>query len=285
MHTTQTNFRNRVRRAALKAAAGTSILLCTLGAWSPAQASSLGVEPLYLELRPSGSATVRVSNNADGQMPVEVFIWRRDVDEAGNQTRTPADDDFIVFPPQAVVGARSTQAFRLQAVTPKAAESASYYVSFSQVPQDMLPDADVATQIQVVFAFDAAVHVVPPRAKPDLSLDSQSLARMRMEVPTGEFEALPTGQQRPISRMADVAAVDLTVSNSGNRFAYLHQQNIRAKITDTSGKTSDYIWSEDDIANAIKVTLLEPNETRRMRLPLPEGLEPAKVEIRMSSGS
>ena len=80
---------------------GSAALMLMAGEHNNAEASSIGVEPLFLEIAPTQSAAIRVRNTSDAAIPVEVLFFKRDVEAQGIQTRIPADDDFIIFPPQA----------------------------------------------------------------------------------------------------------------------------------------------------------------------------------------
>jgi hypothetical protein len=70
-------------------------------------------------------------------MTLELEIEARHVSRDGVQTRTPADDDFIAIPPQAIVPAQGTQVFRLQAIPTGDVESKSYFVTVHQLPVKM----------------------------------------------------------------------------------------------------------------------------------------------------
>jgi len=249
---------------------------------STAYANSLGVEPLFLEISPTQSAAVRVRNTSEDSVPVEVFVYRRDVDENGKQTRVPADDDFIIFPPQATVKTGATQVFRLRPVKPEAATSTSYYVAFSQVPKAMTPrNSDGSAQVQVVFAFDAAVHVVPRKARGKFDIESTELSSTTIRQATGEKEKDETGQIVDVIKPIDVAAAKVKIVNSGNKYLYLHDQRFVADITDMTGEISTHEWSSDDIAKAVRTTLVEPQEARIFTLPLPAGIRVATVDVRM----
>jgi len=268
-------MRHVLKRILLSCAAAT-----LMGSWATqASGSSIGVEPLFLEIAPSQSAAIRVRNTSEAAIPVEVLVFKRDVDENGVQTRTPADDDFIVFPPQASLKASGTQVFRLRPLDNTTLKSQSYYVSFRQVPIPLEPSEQNGARVQVVFSFDAAVHVVPRNAKSEAVLLGATTSNMTIKEATGEIEALKNGRQLDVMKEVDVSAIEIELENTGNKYLYLNEQEISATVTHQSGKTTEHLWVNDDVSKHVRVTLLEPNEARTFSLPLPKGVVPSKVDV------
>lgn len=244
-----------------------------------ANASSIGVEPLFLEVAPTQSAAVRVRNTSQVDIPVEVLVFRRDVTEAGEQIRIPADDDFIIFPPQAAIKGSATQVFRLRPVIGSIDKSQSYYVSFRQVPAKFTQTPGSGTQLQVVFSFDAAVHVVPRKAKGDFEIKTARSAQMIIKEPTGEIKPRKDGRQIEIMHDVTVPAVEIDVANLGNKYLYLHEHVFTATVTDTSGQTTKHSWVNSGVTDNVAVTLVEPTESRTFKLPLPKTLNVASVTV------
>src|SRR5690606_11070198 len=139
----------------------------------PANAESLAVEPLFIETQPGQSAAIRVRNSSSVRQTVEVSIAERVADEAGEVARVPADDDFILFPPQSVIEPNSVQVFRAQSINPTLDRSKSYYITVRQLPVDLTMDPVAGgAQLQVVFAFDVAMHTVPRGAASNAVISS-----------------------------------------------------------------------------------------------------------------
>ena len=242
-------------------------------------ASSIGVEPLFLEVTPTQSAAIRVRNTSEDSIPVEVLVFKRDVDAAGVQTRVPADDDFIIFPPQASLKPSATQVFRLRPLDATKANSQSYYVSFRQVPAQLEPTEQDGARVQVVFSFDAAVHVVPRKAQSAVALKTAKLSEMTLTEATGEVKSLKNGRQVDVTKEVTVPAVEIEIENSGNKYLYLNEQEYTATVTDISGQTSTHKWVNEDVSKHVKVTLLEPKEARVFTLPLPKDVVPSSVDV------
>jgi fimbrial chaperone protein len=160
-----------MRNIRVKAAvAGACAALCALTASGLAEAYQ--VSPMIYDLTPSGAgatATVRVQNDDEKPITIELTAERRDFDENGKESRTPADADFVLFPPQAVVPAGKTQAVRVQYVGKAAlTQSVMYVITIKQVPVE-LPKSG-PSGVQFVFNFGTLANVVPTGAKADVQV-------------------------------------------------------------------------------------------------------------------
>src|SRR5688572_29272673 len=100
-------------------------------------AMAMRVSPMVLEMEANGSAAVariEVQNVNQGNLAFETRIYRMTFDENGEVVETPADDKFLVFPPQGVLPPGGRQVVRLQWVGAlDLAASESYYVSVNQL--------------------------------------------------------------------------------------------------------------------------------------------------------
>lgn len=138
---------------------------------APAEAHR--VYPMSYELAPAGSgaATVlRVDNTTDRPLTLEMTVEKRVWDERGNETRTPADEDFLILPPQMIVEPGKTQAIRVQYVgATDLDQTAMYVVGVNQVP---VADPNAGTGVQFVINFGTAAYVVPNGAKTELKVVS-----------------------------------------------------------------------------------------------------------------
>lgn len=135
------------------------------------------VQPLVLDMGAVGTHArdvIQVVNDSAGPLPVEVTIKKLDIATDGKTSVSPAGDEFLVFPPQAVVPAGATQSFRVQWVgEPNIQKSQSYMFFVNQLPVKMRPGQ---SGVQVVFNFGVIVSVAPAGAQSALKLLSAELA-------------------------------------------------------------------------------------------------------------
>jgi fimbrial chaperone protein len=99
----------RHARALLTALAAVAVLV------SPALA--MRVSPMVVEMESRGTnavARIEVQNINPGNLAFQTRVFRMEIDKEGNIVETPADQDFLIFPPQGVLPASGRQVVRLQ---------------------------------------------------------------------------------------------------------------------------------------------------------------------------
>ena len=206
-------------------------------------AAAMSVTPIQVEMTSTGGAgrsQVTVSNDSSEPLPIEVAIEKLQVDENGGRKLTKAGDDFLVFPPQAMIAPGSSQVFRLQWVgEPAIAASESYLMSVNQVPVK-LPAGKSA--VQIVMSFGVVINVAPPQGAPSLNL-----------VSTGVEADKKTGKRYPT----------ITVENPSNVHALLPQSTIAL-----SGDGWSHTMSATEISEKVGVVLVQPGAKRRFVLPV-----------------
>jgi fimbrial chaperone protein len=220
-----------------------SALLLLLFAATPAGA--FRVLPMTYDLAPIGSGAtqlLRVENLGDRPLTVELFAERRDILEDGSERRTPADDDFVIFPPQSIIQPAETRAFRVQYLgEPRLERSVTYAITVAQLPIEL--DGAAETGVQVVFAFSTLANVVPP----------------------GSRAALEVREVRPDPAGGGVLVL---VENSGTRYG---------RVTEGSWTVGNSSGVEVTVAGellreAIEVGLIQPGTQRLIHLPVPDEL-------------
>jgi fimbrial chaperone protein len=208
----------------------------------PAPLSAMSVSPSFIEVSASGSGATKqitVVNDGAKPLPVEIVVSRMELNENGESATKPAGDDFLVFPPQALVPAGATQSFRIQWVgDPQIRQSQSYVFSVNQVPVRMPTGT---SGVQVVFNFATIVNVAPVGAKPAINLVSAGLGKD------------DKGKPRPA----------VVVKNPGNLYA---------RLTDATISLSSGSWSAtlrpDQMRQTMGIGLVQPGKTRRFLLPV-----------------
>jgi fimbrial chaperone protein len=186
-----------------------------------------------------GHQQITVFNDGAKPLPIEIMVSRIELSENGDTSSKPAGDEFLIFPPQALVAAGATQSFRIQWVgDPQLKQSQSYIFSVNQVPVKM-PAGQ--SGVQVVFNFATIVNVAPASGQAAINLVGTGV---------GKDEK---GKPRPA----------LTVKNPGN---------IHAKLTDATIKLSGGSWSQtlrpEQLRQSMGVGLVQPGKTRRFLLPV-----------------
>lgn len=211
-------------------------------------ASAMSVNPIVIDLEASGRGAVsqvNVTNTQAGDLPVELQVSRVSVTEAGEiETTLGGDENFLIFPPQALIPPGQTQVFRVQWVgSPALEQSETYLVTVAQLPVEL---GDEVSGIQLLYNFQVVASVAPSNGVADLKLESAQIV-------TDE-----DGVSHPA----------LQLRNDGNAHAYLSRAKVRIDQEDSSGKR---VWSQtlepEDISQSVGVGLVQPGRQRRIVLP------------------
>ncbi len=225
-----------------------------------ASAKAMSVTPIVIDMSTAGNtrtAQISVVNDGAKPLPVEIVVSQIELDEKGEMTSKAAGDEFLIFPPQAMVPAGATQNFRIQWVgDPAIKTSQSYIFSVNQVPVKM-PEGK--SGVQVVFNFATIVNISPPGGSSSISLVSTGVGKD------------DKGKTRP----------EVTVKNPGN---------VHAKLTEATIKLSAGSWSEtltpEKLRQSMGVGLVQPGKTRKFMLPadLPDGVTQVTASIEYKPG-
>ena len=163
---------------------------------------------------------------------------------------------------------------------PELTSSKSYFVTVKQVPVALDPLESGGARLQVIFAFDAAVHVVPRGAKADPQAVSVSLDEMSIRVETGEFETKSDGSRVAVTEEKTVPAATITMRNDGTKYFYVQDQVYDVSGTDASGQAIDFPeWTTQEILSVVPVVLVQPGASRTIKLPLPEGTDAKNLSV------
>ncbi|WP_120077020.1 fimbria/pilus periplasmic chaperone [Aurantiacibacter odishensis] len=212
---------------------------------------------MIAELEPAGRNSilrVTVTNDGDRDTPYEVLMLKGEITPDGELLTTPADDQFLVFPTQTVVEARSQQVFRVQYIgDPELVQSEVYYMGIRQVP---VASEDMAAQVQLVVNYNVLINVVP---------------RNSVAQPSA------TGMQAAMRE--DVAGIEFVAGNEGTRFynAGLSEWTIAGKTID--GEDYEVSYDRGELSRAVGVGVVAPGRTRNFFIPTEVPLQPETVQI------
>lgn len=264
-----------------------------------APAHAARVSPMIVELQPNGggsTARVELTNDADRDIPFEARVMRGEINETGDLTLTPADEDFLVFPVQTVVQRKSQQVFRVQYVgEPDLAKSAIYYLSIQQVPVQFEPGK---SQVQVVVNYNILVNVVPKAGKP-VAMVVSALPTVRElpqePAPAADPAAAPAASipsdaptladdEAPAATPATIKQPGLTVrlSNVGTRYFLAGMSRWDITGTAEDGSPFSRSYRAEDMTKIIGVGVVGPDRIRQFFVPTGVSLVAGSVQIKVS---
>jgi fimbrial chaperone protein len=203
---------------------------------------AMAVEPLLLDLTSSGRTaqqSVKVINNEARPLPVELSVSRLELGLDGEQKTASSADEFLIYPPQAMIPKGGSQVFRIQWIgEPDIPKSRSYQLMVSQLPVKMAKDQN---GIQIVMSFGVTVNVAPPAGKSDLVVTGAS----------------------PVTDKDGKRRASLTVKNPGNKHAYLRQSLIELSGAGWSAQMTPALF-----AQKVGFGIVQPGKERRFLLPI-----------------
>lgn len=226
-------------------------------------AQAARISPMIVDLTPSGRGTiarVELTNPDPRSFPVEVEMMRGEISEQGELTLTPADDQFLVFPAQAVVPATSQQVFRIQYIgEPTLARSEVYYMVVKQIPVAL---STTQNEVQVVVNFNVLVNVAPDGATPAPVVESAHAVTRN-----------------------NVAGIEVRLGNTGNR--YYHAGALEWHITGTGADGQPYAQTiaPNDVIRSVGVGVVAPDHHRVFFVPTTRPLSDAPVQVSLSAAN
>lgn len=228
-----------------------AIALVVAVSGSVLKADATRVTPMAVELDETGSGSstrIEVSNTDEEDLPIEVRVFSADISEQGEPVFTPADEDFLVFPPQAIVEPGRAQVFRLQYLGDEPlVESKVYYMSVRQVPVDLDPGV---SKIQIVTTFNVLVNVVPPGARPNVSVD----------------------WARPVQKDG-VDGVEVRLVNDGTKYLAAGRESWRISGRDASGGSVSQVYRGRSVGDKIGYGIVAPGKARIFFVPTDDAFE------------
>jgi len=214
-------------------------IMGVMGLANASPAAAFRVEPMSADLASSGpdaKAEIRIENPHDHPITIELVTEQRDFDANGKETRTPAEDDFLIFPPQTLVQPGKTQLVRYHYIgDPKIPATKAFVINVRQLPIDLKPDA--ASGMKFLYNFGLARYVVPEGA---------------VAVPTAENIHL--GQN---------GSLEFVLKNTGNGHLPLMRKALRLTSA-SSGRTVDF--EGEAMTKQLPVAMLLPGHTLNVRL-------------------
>lgn len=245
---------------------------CVLLIGAAGAAYAMRVSPMVIEMETTGGsavARIEVQNVNRGNLAFETRIYRMTYDEAGNIVETPADDKFLVFPPQGVLAAGGRQVIRLQWVgDPNPETSEAFYVSINQLPVEFSPSSteSVAAQVQLLYNMRALVVVAPPGARPDVRAAA----------------ARPITYQAPPEPGAEPGpareGVEVTLRNTGRRHAMMANFGWRLEGMDKQGQRLRVDIAPEELIRAVGTGYVPALGARTFRLPV-DGFGPQPIRL------
>lgn len=225
------------------------LALSLLGLLATYSAAAFEVQPMRHSLFPSGgqnTSLLTVKNTRSKALPVEIVVEKRTFGEDSVQTLVDAENDFVVFPFQALIEPGASQAFRFQYVGDQVlAEEAAYSIHVREVPVDL---EEGFTGLRYIYSFGVAVYI-----------ESQDL-ESQLTVGT-------------VTR--DENILNITLENSGNSFARLTNDRITLSQGDKT-----VVLEGESLTGIVDAVVIAPNNSLPLKMNLTDlGFAPGEISV------
>ena len=211
--------------------------------------------PIKMEFEPAGrgaNQAFRLENDSSNTVPVQLSMLTRQMDLDGKETNAPAEDDFLVYPPQVLLKPNQVQTVRVKWLgTPKPEKELAYRILAEQLPVNLEKEKPGESRINVLVRYLGSVYIVPKGAKAEVVLESTA----------------------PQTDAAGKRRIELIFHNRGKAHSMLN--DLRLKIQ-AGGKTVEL--GPEALPNVAGENVLA-GQKRRFLLPWPEGLPEGPVQV------
>jgi len=153
----------------------------------------LGVQPAFAfkllpisrTFTPAGSGATQsyqVVNDSNERLAVQVSIVQRQMDLAGKENYQPADEDFLVYPPQILLEPQKTQTVRVTWLgNPQPTKELAYRIIAEQLPINLEnPQANQTKPVgavKVLLRYLGSLYIRPANVQPDVVLEGAELQK------------------------------------------------------------------------------------------------------------
>lgn len=231
------------------------LLLSALVFLTTPAAQAFKLVPIQMEFEPAGrgaNQAFRLENNSSNTVPVQISMLTRQMDLDGNETNAPAEDDFLVYPPQVLLKPNQVQTVRVKWLgNPKPQKELAYRILAEQLPVNLEKEQPSGAQINLLVRYLGAVYIVPKGAKADVGLASAV----------------------PKTDAAGKRQIELIFENRGAAHAILSDLRLRIqageKIIELAAEALPKVAGENMLAG----------QKRRFSVPCPEGLPDGPLQV------
>ena len=231
------------------------LLLSALFFFALPTAQAFKLSPIRMEFEPSGrgaNQAFRLENDSSNSVPVQISMLTRQMDLDGNETNAPAEDDFLVYPPQVLLKPKQVQTVRVKWLgNRKPEKELAYRILAEQLPVDLDKEKQSGARINLLVRYLGSVYIVPKGAKADVLLESA--------VPQTDA----AGNRR----------LELIFHNRGTAHTILHDLRLKIQAGDKT------IELGPEALPKVSGENLLAGQKRRFTIPWPEGLPDGPLHV------
>ena len=233
----------------------TLMFIALAACWGQA-AFAQSVQPMVYQLETIGASSstdLTIENTKSSAITYEMVAVKVSHDEFGNETRTDAEDDFLIYPPQTLIAPGKKQIVKVKYVgDPELELSQAYRILVNELPVDLSGGEN--SGISVSINFSTLCNVVPTNS-------------------SAALEVIELGQ-------AEGDKWSITIENSGTRFSRLSETIV--EVTSISDPSKKKVFRNEYISDLFSKNLVAPKSKLKLEMPAIEGFEPGNTKITFS---
>lgn len=253
------------------------LIACTLSV------QAFNFQPISQDYSPSGKGAnhiFRVANTDDEKIAVKISIRSRTIDPDGTEIQEEADDQFMIYPRQLILNPNEGRSIRIKwNGDPNPEKELSYRVIAEQVPVSFSEVQPIeGGQITLIYRYEGTIYIVPPGAKPKISIKSVKRDMETETVTETVFETVTEMQgeeevevqvEKEVETIIEHEFLLIEIENTGTRHGIL--DDITVKLARNEDDTDPIILKEKDLKGVAGENILA-GSVRYFKLPLPEDL-------------
>lgn len=230
------------------------LLAATISLFSIQPGNAFKLEPISRTFKPVGSGSTQsyeIFNPSNERVAINISMVHRLVNKAGQESHRPADDDFLVYPPQILLEPNAMQTVRVTWVgESEPTQELAYRLIAEQLPINLNPPSALkgtssTGKIKVLMRYVGSVYIKPEKVKPDVVLAGLE----NMQSPKGD------------------AQLALTFHNQGTAHASLRKLQLR--LIAEQGEVLEL--TPEQMGEMKNATILAGKQ-RQFRIPYPANL-------------
>lgn len=209
----------------------------------------------------NATQSYEIVNDRNERLAVSVSMLQRQMDKDGKESYKPADDDFMIYPPQILLEPNTTQTVRVSWVgDPNPAAELSYRLLAEQVPVNLDKNQSQVAKpvgaVKLLMRYLGSVYVKSDAMQPDVVLET--------------IETLP--------HITGANQLAITMHNRGSAHVALTKLALHLKA---AGAVVDL---KPDQLNGMTNEVILASNTRRFVIPYPAGLPQGAVTATFEFG-
>jgi fimbrial chaperone protein len=238
-------------------------------------AQAFNFEPITQDYTPSGKGAnhvFRVANPGTEKIAVKISIRPRSIEPDGTEIQGDESNQFMIYPRQMILNQNESRSIRIK------------WNGESNPPSE-LPFRIIAEQVPVSFAevqpleggkitltyrYEGNIYIVPPDAKPELSIKSIKRENETEIISETVYETEGEKQvEKIIETKVEHEFLVLEIENTGTRHTLLSKIEVKLKRDEND---SNPIMLTDDKLKGVAGENMLAGTTRLFRIPIPAGI-------------